>query len=313
MEASSPAPASSTSASTRPDSSTSGCAKPTRGGAPSSTSGSPGSPSTPTSGQLALSLPDESMSSQAASRAAEPAPPASAAGSRTPRPLFGTRCGAALASYDPDSSSSRTSPASSAWRQAQASLLGRSGERFSRAWPRSGMTCAGIAFPLRPQAPRTSVTGCSPSLLPTPRASENEQRTTKRTPSQEAGTHGKHLAAEVVRLLPTPNASVANYGEEPETFLKRQAEPANDGQGSTGHAGTTLSDAAYEWSGASTSPPSAAGKPSTAPRPTLSPGFVGWMMGTPHCTVCGAEWTDTGCPHSVTEFTSTQPGLSGAS
>ncbi|WP_329595493.1 hypothetical protein OG195_27420 [Streptomyces sp. NBC_01362] len=42
------------------------------------------------------------------------------------------------------------------------------------------------------------------SLLPTPRASENENRQTKRTPSQIAGTHGKCLAAEVCELLPTP-------------------------------------------------------------------------------------------------------------
>ncbi|MFI1183370.1 hypothetical protein ACH4UT_28005 [Streptomyces sp. NPDC020799] len=40
------------------------------------------------------------------------------------------------------------------------------------------------------------------SLLPTPRASANENRQTKRSPSQEAGTHGKCLAAEVCELLP---------------------------------------------------------------------------------------------------------------
>jgi hypothetical protein len=50
------------------------------------------------------------------------------------------------------------------------------------------------------------------SLLPTPRASENENRQTKRTPSQEAGTHGKCLAAEVAHLLPTPTVSdAANF------------------------------------------------------------------------------------------------------
>lgn len=38
------------------------------------------------------------------------------------------------------------------------------------------------------------------ALLPTPRASENENRQTKRTPSQEAGTHGLSLAAEVTSL-----------------------------------------------------------------------------------------------------------------
>ena len=44
-------------------------------------------------------------------------------------------------------------------------------------------------------------------LLPTPRASANENRQTKRTPSQEAGEHGLCLAAEVMDLLPTPRVS----------------------------------------------------------------------------------------------------------
>ncbi|MFF8657812.1 hypothetical protein [Streptomyces huasconensis] len=47
------------------------------------------------------------------------------------------------------------------------------------------------------------------SLLPTPRASANENRQTKRTPSQRAGTHGKCLAAEVGELLPAPTATDA--------------------------------------------------------------------------------------------------------
>jgi hypothetical protein len=44
-------------------------------------------------------------------------------------------------------------------------------------------------------------------LLPTPRASANENRQTKRTPSQEAGDHGLCLAAEVMELLPTPSVT----------------------------------------------------------------------------------------------------------
>lgn len=221
------------------------------------------------------------------------------------------------------------------------------------------------------------MTGCSPSLLPTPRASENEQRTTKRTPSQEAGTHGKHLAAEVMSLLPTPTVNDARNlsapsqedrngpglptvirllptpvahddGKTPEAHLAMKAgmdggprsqitsltvlakagfrQPVKllptpvkgDGKGSRQATAKnprcdspTLTDLA--WSGELTTPPSAAGSASTAPRPTLSPDFVGWMMGTPACSVCGAEWTDPDCPHSVTEFTSTPPGLSGAS
>jgi len=48
-------------------------------------------------------------------------------------------------------------------------------------------------------------------LWPTPRASEAENRTTKPTPSQLAGKHGRYLAAEV-QMDPTPRAI---YGEHP--------------------------------------------------------------------------------------------------
>ncbi len=50
------------------------------------------------------------------------------------------------------------------------------------------------------------------ALLPTPRASANENRQTRRTPSQEAGTHGLCLAAEVASLLPTPRATGGSKG-----------------------------------------------------------------------------------------------------
>ncbi|MFF4701400.1 hypothetical protein [Streptomyces chattanoogensis] len=45
------------------------------------------------------------------------------------------------------------------------------------------------------------------SLLPTPRASANENRQMRRSPSQAAGRHGKSLAAEIGELLPTPAAA----------------------------------------------------------------------------------------------------------
>ena len=229
--------------------------------------------------------------------------------------------------------------------------------------------------------PRTSVTGSSP-LLPTPRASENEQRTTRRTPSQEAGTHGKYLAAEVMSLLPTrtvndarnlsapsqedrngpglptPMADEGGTNQSPSegaavrpqlgTLVKLLPTPtatlgsAGSAQDRYGFAGQptlqgavkllptpvkgdatgsrqatlknprsdrpTLTDLA--WSGALTSPRSDAGKPSTALRSTLSLDFVGWMMGTPRCTVCGAEWTDPACQHSATAYTSMPRGSS---
>jgi hypothetical protein len=76
------------------------------------------------------------------------------------------------------------------------------------------MTLSGTAYRRQPLAPRTSVTGCSP-LLPTPRASLNEMRTTKRTPSQEAGTHGKYLTTELLSLLPTPSATEYGNNQSP--------------------------------------------------------------------------------------------------
>lgn len=55
-------------------------------------------------------------------------------------------------------------------------------------------------------APRTDETGCGSSGdWPTPRASENEQRTRKEQPSVARG-HGKILAAEVLKDWPTPTA-----------------------------------------------------------------------------------------------------------
>jgi hypothetical protein len=61
-----------------------------------------------------------------------------------------------------------------------------------------------------PGGPRHSITSLAvvaQTLLPTPRASERENRQTKRTPSQEAGKHGLCLAAEMIELLPSPGGA----------------------------------------------------------------------------------------------------------
>ena len=327
---SSPGQGSSTSASTRPESATSGCAKPTLGGAGSCTPGSPASPSTPTSGQLALSLPAGSMSSPEGSPARAPQRRGSGPGSTIPKPLCGEKCGGALASYD---------PASSCWRTSRISLLsteGTCGERWSGTWPRSGMTRSGIAFPLLPSVPLTSVTGSSPllptptvndaanlsapsqedrngpglptvvRLLPTPMADEGG---TNQSPSERAAVRPQ--LGTLVKLLPTPTSTLGSAGSSADRFGFR-GDPTVQGIARGLKLPPPPSDAAHEWSGGSTSPRSDAGKPSTGPRPTLSPDFVGWMMGTPQCTVCGAEWTDPGCQHSATAYTSTPPGSSGS-
>jgi hypothetical protein len=58
-----------------------------------------------------------------------------------------------------------------------------------------------------PEAAERAAAG---ALLPTPRASPNENRTTGRTPSQNAGEHGRYLSAEVLALFPTPTGTNAN-------------------------------------------------------------------------------------------------------
>jgi len=154
----------------------------------------------------------------------------------------------------------------------------------------------------------------------------------------EDGTRRYVGLADAIHLLPTPNASLCNYEEEPETWevVRRAAAAAKHGNNGIGtplpialkllltprgrareSRAATLSPAEADGrygkplngvvaslsSGATTSPPSADGRPSTGLR--LNPSFVEWMMGTPSCVECGRSWTDSDCPHSVTAFTST--------
>ncbi|MFI1353616.1 hypothetical protein ACH4TV_08530 [Streptomyces sp. NPDC020898] len=67
------------------------------------------------------------------------------------------------------------------------------------------------------------------SLLPTPRASENENRQTKRTPSQEAGTHGKCLAAEMASL-PAPQEPASASTARPSRAGKASSDAPLPGQ-----------------------------------------------------------------------------------
>jgi hypothetical protein len=83
----------------------------------------------------------------------------------------------------------------------------------------------------------------SKDLWPTPRASPNENRQTKRTPSQEAGTHGLSLAAEVshhARNWPTPTVQDAANNGGPSQHL-RNSKPLN------AEAGGALSPDWVEW------------------------------------------------------------------
>lgn len=76
-------------------------------------------------------------------------------------------------------------------------------------WKPSATPRGRLLFRLVPSVPRTAAPASgSLALWPTPRASERENRTTKPTPSQLAGKHGRYLASEVLaeerRLWPTP-------------------------------------------------------------------------------------------------------------
>lgn len=153
--------------------------------------------------------------------------------STVPARVFGPSSLDSLGSYDPDTSS---------WRTFQLSFLEESGA-FLETWPRSGMTRNGIVYRRQPLAPLTGGTasgllptpaardwkdtgapsemrrksptlaalGFAGKLWPTPRASRNENRQTKPTPSQLAGEHGMNLST-AVNLWATPKASDADRG-----------------------------------------------------------------------------------------------------
>lgn len=138
-------------------------------------------------------------------------------------------------------------------------------------------------------------------LLPTPAATEygNNQ-------SPSPGAAVRPSLDGLVRLLPTPNANVNRTGRDRLTF-KQWAEPGLEQMCEIAmgvlprefEAPDELKGKAREaWasSGASSSPPSAAGKPSTGLR--LNPWFVEWMIGAP------PGWSDPDCPLSATEFKS---------
>jgi hypothetical protein len=104
-----------------------------------------------------------STSSAAASPAKTSATLAKAPGSTGHARVFGASTSDSFASYDPVTSS---------WRTSQLSLLEEWSE-YSETWPRSGMTRNGTAYRLKPLAPLTGGTGSG--LLPTPTAADSDR------------------------------------------------------------------------------------------------------------------------------------------
>ena len=121
------------------------------------------------------------------------------------------------------------------------------------------------------------------ALLPTPRASANENRQTKRTPSQEAGKHGRNLAAEVCSLLPTPRATDGTNGgpnqrgSSGDLMLPAAVQPGRWGQ---------YAAAIARWEHILGRPAPEPTEPSKSDAVRLSPRFVEWLMGLPEGWVC---------------------------
>jgi hypothetical protein len=329
--ASSPVSASSTSGCTAPASTTPSSARPIRGDAASSNSAGPESPSTTTSERL-IALRLASIFSSEASPAEEQAPPATEREWEIQRLLCGGSLPVASASFDPDSSS---------WRTSRISLLsseGQLGERFSGTWPRSGMCSLGTVFPLPPLAPRTSATGSS-SLLPTPVSQDGKNATAPSqadrnspplthallpTPAKADGqraseSYGRGNPTLKGSLLPTPTATAYGFNQSPSEgaavrpsleSLATRLLPTFTGA-SYQQGGTAAESTAYKRilgeippTGAATPEQSPDGKKS--PAPLLNPSFVAWMLGMP------AEWSDPACPLTATEFSSRLGFSSGA-
>lgn len=233
----------------------------------------------------AVTYPPPSPSSREASPARASAPQASERASAIPKLSFGASSSESSGLFDPDTYSSRTLRLSSPSTEESAS------EKSWPAWPKAGSTAGGIVYERQTLAPRTAASGSSSSgLLPTPAAQDGKNAT---APSQ----HDRKSPPITHVLLPTPNASLSNYGDDPEDWEKRRQEAA-ERHGNNG-LGKPLPIALKTAStSASTPKQSTDGKDSLEekPRLRLSSEFTGWMLGLPQ------GWSDPDCLATAMEF-----------
>jgi hypothetical protein len=141
----------------------------------------------------AFSTSDESTFSAEASRSrarTSVLPALGQASKSGPARVFGTSSPDSFATFD---------PATSSWRTSQLSLLEDS-TSFSGTWPRAGMTRSGIASRLVPLAPLTA--GTASGLLHTPTAKANQASPAMR--SRDAGSWFRE------ERWPTPRTSDTN-------------------------------------------------------------------------------------------------------
>ena len=186
--------------------------------------------------------------------------PVSEQESTAPARDYGSSTPDSLASYDPDTSS---------WRTSQGCFL-EEWETFSESWPRSGMMRNGIAYQLPPLVPLTDVTASG--LLATPTSTAN----------QMAPSMMKHRSC--AALFPTP--SHTSYGSNQGGAAGRTG-PVRHSLESMARTGMWPTPAARDGGrGAGRSRAERTGETNGEPLTqviggSLNPTWVEWLMGFP--------------------------------
>ena len=166
----------------------------------------------------------KSMSSVAASHAKTSATPEREPASLASGQVFGTSSLGSLASFDPVTSS---------WRTSQRCLL-EGWVKYSGRWPRSGMTRSGTLSQLRPLVRRTGGTASGSSAfasglvkkpthnVPTPTAQDHIER--KSTSSEELNfdTNKSVSLDRWVAMWPTPTAAGFDCADVPRLLQRRE-------------------------------------------------------------------------------------------
>ena len=249
--ASSPGSAASTSGSNARDSASNGRSSSTPTAGPSSPAGSREPVDSPMSGRSAREPCRRSTSSAAASpvrispsRDEEP-------GSTAPARVFGRSSPGSFASFDPATSSWRTSPRCSAEKGSAGN--GRRSEEFSATWPKWGMTRSGRAFPLESSGRLICASGSG--SWPTPHGMPKSGQRCRPGPS--GNELGRAVLGAERQKWPTPTVSDARKG------LASAPEGRRGRETLSGSVHAAAADA---------------GRPIPGP---LSPMWVEWLMGFP--------------------------------
>ncbi len=204
--ASSRASAASTSASSGPECRPPGKSSATPTAGRSSRATSPRPRDSRTSERSARTTSRRSASSAAASPVKTSAPPGGEPDSMAPARVFGPSSPGSFASYDPATSSWRTSPPCSPARGSAGTA--RRPAEFSETWPKQGMTRSGRSYRLESSGHRTCESGSG--SWPTPHGMPKREQ--RRRPGPSGNELGRAVLAAERESFPTPTATDARKG-----------------------------------------------------------------------------------------------------